>query len=94
MTDDYRPSPEVEEIVGTVQEFGLMCVSFPDLGDAYITARRAWLAAAAANDQAGIDEASAAIERAIELAGSIRGADYTGRDLDTIRYLARTQGRT
>jgi hypothetical protein len=93
MGDPYQPGPEVVEIVGTVQAFGELSVEHPDLGDLYITARRAWLAARQAGDDAGMAAAHIQIEAAIDLAEAYRGQPYTDRERDTVRYLARARGR-
>ena len=81
------------EIVGTVQAFGELSVQHPDLGDLYITARRAWLAAKQADDDVGMAAAHVRIEAAIDLAERYRGQPYTDRERDTVRYLARARGR-
>ena len=91
--EDYQPSREVVEIVGTVQAFGELCVEHPDLGDLYITARRAWLAARQGDDTAGMADAHKRIEAAINLAEAYREHPYTDRERDTVRYLARARGR-
>ena len=65
----------------------------PDLGELYIGARRAWLAAKEADDNTGLAEAHARIEAAIDLAEAYRGHPYTDRERDTVRYLARARGR-
>ena len=93
MTDEFRPSREGVEIVGAVQEFGELAAAFADLGDSYLSARRAWLSSAKAQDEAGLTEAHRRIEEAIDLAGDYRGQAYSGRERDVIRYLARARGR-
>ena len=72
MDDGYRPSPEVVEIVGTVQAFGELCVEHPDLGDLLPSARRAWLTARQLDDNDGMAGAHNRIETAIALAESYR----------------------
>ncbi len=72
--DGYEPSAEVAEIVGAVQAFGELCVEQPDLGDLYLGARRAWLAAKQQRTAWGMTDAHQRIEAAVKRAESSRAS--------------------